>query len=300
MEFKQLKTFSTAARTESFTETADILCYVQSAVTAHIKTLETELNVKLFDRHGRSVKLTQAGKQLYHYTERLFNLREQAETAVRSTQSIVGKLNIAAYETVFTYRLPSIITEFSQRFSEVQISISSLNVRQLSEQVINHQVDIAFTLGHEDIAERFSKLALRTEHIVVIASPNHPLSKKVSVIPEDLDGETIVLTEKSCQYRKKFLQALNEGHHHVQHKYFEFVSIETIKSCVALGLGIAALSRVSVQNELNSGKLVALNWAGLDLSITLNMIWSNSRWLSPAVKAFLELSKSRLSGQIDH
>ena len=298
MEFKQLKTFRTAARTESFSETAQILCYVQSAVTAHIKALESELNVKLFDRHGRNVRLTQAGRQLYEYTEQLFDLREQAETAVRSTQSVVGKLSIAAYETVFTYRLPSIITHFSKQYPKVQLSVNSLNVRQLSEQVINHQIDIAFPLGHEDIAERFSRYALRKENIIVIAAPDHPLSQKVAVTAEDLNGETILLTEQSCQYRKKFLQALNEGKQ-FQHNYLEFVSIEAIKSCVSLGLGVAALSQVSVQNELDAGKLVALDWAGPDLSITLYMIWSNHRWLSPAVKAFIELSKSRLFEQIE-
>ncbi len=299
MEFKQLKTFRIAARTESFSETAQILCYVQSAVTAHIKALETELNVKLFDRHGRKVKLTQAGRQLYEYTEQLFDLREQAETAVRSTQSVVGKLNIAAYETVLTYRLPSVITHFSKRYPEVQLSVNSLNVRQLSEQVINHQIDIAFSLGHEDIAARFSRYALRKEKIAVIAAPEHPLAQKKAVTAEDLNGETILLTEQSCQYRRQFLQALNEGRQ-FQYNYLEVVSIEAIKSCVSLGLGVAALSQVSVQKELNAGKLTALNWNGADLSVTLNMIWSNHRWLSPSVKAFIELSKSRLLEQIEH
>ena len=299
MEFKQLKTFRTAARTESFTETADILCYVQSAVTAHIKALESELNVKLFDRHGRNVKLTQAGEQLYHYSEQLFNLKEQAEIAVRSTKNVVGKINIAAYETVLTYRLPSIVAEFNRQYPAVQLSINSLDVRRLPEQVINHQVDIAFTLGHEDIAQRFSLSALRTESIIVIASPTHSLAKVKSVTPDILENETILLTEQSCQYRKKFMQAIN-SEKPVQHKYLEFVSIEAIKSCVQMGLGVAALSRVSVQKELDEGKLVTLNWAGPDLSIVLNMIWSNHRWLSPAVKAFIELSKSRLFEQIEH
>ncbi|MBM7072593.1 LysR family transcriptional regulator [Shewanella sp. 202IG2-18] len=299
MEFKQLKTFRTAARTESFSETADILCYVQSAVTAHIKALETELNVKLFDRHGRNVKLTQAGIQLYQYTEQLFNLREQAETAVRSTQSVVGKLNISAYETVLTYRLPPLITEFSKQFPEVNLFVSSLNVRRLSEQVINHQVDIAFTLGHEDIAERFSKFALRKEQIVVIAAPDHPLVTRNSITAEDFKGETILLTEQGCQYRKKFLTALNDVKP-VQIKYLEFVSIEAIKSCVSMGLGIAAISRISAQKDIDAGKLTVLDWAGPDLSLTLNMIWSSNRWLSPAVKTFIALSKSRLFKQIEH
>ncbi len=299
MEFKQLKTFRTAARTENFSETAEILCYVQSAVTAHIKALESELNVKLFDRHGRNVRLTQAGIQLYKYTEQLFNLREQAETAVRSTQSVVGKINISAYETVLTYRLPPIITEFSSQFPEVQLSVSSLNVRRLSEQFINHQVDIAFTLGHEDIAERFSKFALRKEQIVIIASPTHPLAQQESITPYDLNHETILLTEQGCQYRKKFLQSINNGNP-PQSKYLEFVSIEAIKSCVSMGLGIAAISKISAQKDIDSGKLIALNWAGPDLSLTLNMIWSKNRWLSPAVKTFVELSKSRLFEQIEH
>ena len=299
MEFKQLKTFRTAARTESFSETADILCYVQSAVTAHIKALEKELNVKLFDRHGRSVKLTEAGAQLYQYAEQLFNLREQAETAVRSTQNIVGKLNISAYETVLTYRLPPIITEFIKQFPQVNLSVSSMNVGRLSEQVINHQVDLAFTLGHEDIADRFSKLALRKESIVVIASPDHPLTQCSSITANDFNGETILLTEQGCQYRKKFLGALHDAAPS-QTKYLEFVSIEAIKSCVSMGLGIAAISRISAQKDIEAGKLAVLDWAGPDLSLTLNMIWSNHRWLSPAVKTFIELSKSRLFEQIEH
>ena len=298
MDFKHLKTFRVAARTLNFSEAASELHYVQSAVTAHIRTLESELNVRLFDRNGRGVRLTSAGEQLLGYADRLFALRDEAEQSVRQSADIRGEITVAGYETVLTYRLPAILKAFGQQHPDVRINLVSLNVSQLQPHIQNQQIDVAFTLDdqsyHFEPSQSLARQCLRQEKVAVICHPDHPLAARKQVTAADLQKETILLTEPGCHYRKVFEQALKASHGFRGHR-MEFMSLEAIKSCIKLDMGIAAISEVSVIDELNDGSLAQLNWKGADLTMNLNVLWNDKRWLSPAMKAFLK-AVSRFSG----
>lgn len=288
MDFKKLRTFRAAARLLNFSEASDQLGYVQSAVTNQIKMLEDELQTELFTRNGRGVSLTPAGAKLLEYADKLFLLRDEAKSAVTGVETHQEQLNIAGYETILTYRLPKIIHTFRQQQPQVNISIKPVSVRLLKSQVSNGDIDIAFVLEQTSDIAGLGQLTLPSEEVILIASPENRLTAQRSVNATDLAGETILLTEQGCNYRNKFERALIKGGAYNGHSV-EFVSIEAIKSCVKMGTGIAAVSKISVERELESGELSQLNWAGDDLSVAVTAIWKKKPTESELVKEFLTL-----------
>ena len=290
MEFKQLRTFRTAARTLNFSEAAQQLGYVQSAVTSQIRGLESHLATRLFIRNGRGVQLTDAGEKLLDYADRLCSLRDEAEQVLQPGEQIRGELTIAGYETIITYRLPRLLSHFIRQYPEIRLNMVPLPVKQLKSQVLNGQLDIAFSLEESAQGNELTQRCLRREPVVIIAPPTHPLAGKAAITAGDLRGEALLLTEKGCNYRNRFERALIRAGAYDGPRQ-EFISIEAIKACVKLGTGIAAISEVSVEQELANGELVALDWQGEDLSVGLYVMWNPHRWLSPAVEAFLAIAE---------
>src|SRR5437667_9141173 len=120
MELRQLTTFRMVATTLSFSRAAQILNYVQSSVTTQIQVLEEELGVRLFDRLGKRVALTDAGKRFLPYAEKILSLSEEARQAVADEEVPTGSLTISASETLCTYRLPALLRQFHDRFPQVK------------------------------------------------------------------------------------------------------------------------------------------------------------------------------------
>ena len=276
MNFKHLTTFRSAAHTLNFSEAAISLNIVQSAVTAHIRALETELKVKLFDRSGRGVQLTSAGKQLLHYAEQLFSLHEEAVHNLQQNQDINGEITIAGYESVLTYRLPQVLKAFIQQHPEVRVNVVSLNVNQLHHQVSNQHIDIAFSLDSEVKTDNLSHHSLKQEPVVLIAHPEHPLAQQKNVSSAELQKETLLLTEPGCSYRTLLEQRLTSTNA-PRGARMEFISIEAIKACVKLGMGVAAISQTAVAEELKNGELTTIHWAETTITMNMSMVWNDQR-----------------------
>ncbi|EAQ76829.1 LysR family transcriptional regulator [Blastopirellula marina] len=287
MELKTLATFRAAAATLSFTQTAAALGYVQSSVTAQVQQLERELGVPLFDRIGNRLALTEAGQRLVGYADRLLALADEARAAV-STTAPVGTLSISGPETIVSYLLPSILAKFRQQHPAVWVRCVPSPIGELKRRVLDGQLDAAFVLEEPVVPGSLNVAPLRPEPLALIAAPSHPLVKKRRVQARDLAGEPILFTETGCTYRNKFEQALHAAHAHPGQKAQEFSSVEAIKRYVAAGLGIAALPSVAVEAERKSRTLAVLAWDGPQLTVHTQLVWSATRWTSPALSAFVE------------
>lgn len=292
MELKTLATFRAAAATLSFTQTAAALGYVQSSVTAQIQQLERELGVPLFDRIGNRLALTDAGQRLLGYADRLLTLADEARAAV-STTAPVGTLSISAPETIVTYLLPSILAKFRQQHPTVCVRYVPTPIGELKRRVLEGQLDAAFLLEEPVSPGTLNVAPLRPEPLALIAAPAHPLAKKRRVQARDLAGEAVLLTETGCTYRNKFERALHAAHAHPGSLAQEFSSIEAIKRYAAAGLGIAALPSVAVEAEKKAKTLAILAWDGPQLTVHTQLVWSATRWTSPALSAFIETVKTR-------
>ena len=127
MELRQVQTFRTVAEELSFSRAAAKLGYVQSSVSAQVRALERELGVPLFDRLGRSIKLTDAGEVMLAHSRTLLALAEETKGAVVDagvgSDEVTGSLTVSAPETLITYRLPKLLALFHERHPKVRLSV---------------------------------------------------------------------------------------------------------------------------------------------------------------------------------
>lgn len=290
MEIRQLNTFRMVATLLSFSRAATALNYVQSSVTTQIQQLEEELGVRLFDRLGKHIALTDAGKRLYLYAERILNLAEEARYAVAEGEMFTGTVTFGAPETLCTYRLPIVLQEFRRRFPQTRLAFRPLPFSGLQRGIHEGIIDVAFVMDDPVYATSLQVEPLLQEEIVLLVAPDHPLAARPAIRAEDLEGAQCLLTEQGCSYRNAFERVLNDAHI-AAITDLEFSSVEAIKQCVIAGIGIAFLPKITVASEIEQGRLQVLQWGERRFHITTQMLWHKEKWLSPAIRAFIETTR---------
>lgn len=283
------------ARSLSFTRAAAELGYVQSSVTAHVKALEGDLGVPLFDRLGRRVVLTDAGRTLLGYADKMLDLSEEAKAAVAGEPhgEPAGTLTMSAPETLCAYRLPRLLRRFKERFPRVRLTFRPTPCADLKAGVADGSLDVAFLLDGPVRAAALEVEALVEEPLLVVGPPDHALALSGAVAPADLAEEQILLSEAGCSYRHLFERRLAEAGVEPA-DVLELDSVEAIKQCVAAGMGVAILPAVTVAAELERGEISALAWEGPELGVLTQVAWHKDKWLSPALEAFLSMSRDVL------
>ena len=295
MELRQLTIFRAVARMRSFTRAATSLNYVQSNVTAQIHALEEELGVPLFDRlGGKQVVLTDAGRHLLSYAERLLDLAEEAQTKVRARGEPQGTLKLGATPTLCIYRLPQLLRTFRTRYPRVHLIFHPSPGSDLRDLVRTGSIDVAFVFEEADREGGVGDEPLAREPVWVLAAPDHSLVGREAIVPSDLAEMDVLLTEAGCCYRSLFERILSRASVYPA-TTLEFGSIEAVKQCVMTGLGLTVLPGVTVAAELSQGRLLKLPWRGPDLTVVTHMVWHKDKWLSPALSAFLSLSREMLA-----
>ncbi|GCE30761.1 LysR family transcriptional regulator [Dictyobacter alpinus] len=296
MELRQLFTFRMVATTLSFSRTAQTLNYVQSSVTAQMQALEEELGVRLFDRLGKRIALTDAGKRFLPYAEKILTLSDEARLAVIDGNVPSGTITISAPETLCIYRLPMLLRTFRDRFPEVRLIFRPEPFEDIRRSVNEGAVDVAFIIDEPQHSTSLMIESLIPEPLQILVSADHRLVKLPFITAKDLEGEPFLLTEAGCSYRIVFERALSEQGIHATTN-LEFRSVEAIKQCVMASMGIAFLPTVTVAQEIAQGRLVALHWPDHTFQVATQVLWHKEKWLSPALDAFLAVSREVLGEQ---
>jgi DNA-binding transcriptional LysR family regulator len=300
MELRDLAAFREVARQASFSQAAARLGYVQSTISAQIQSLERDLGAPLFDRLGRSVSLTDAGRALLPHAERMLELATSAEAAVSRAMAqdgdLIGSISVSAPESLLTYRLPAVLSLFRSRAPDVRIDLKPTPIGRFRgatrRGVASGLVDVAFVLDTPLRISGFSTEQLVAEDISVVAAPGHRLAALKHAGPDDLDGEVVLFPEapdSGCAYRGQFERQLADRHV-TPRDALEFASIETVKQCVVAGMGVAALPSVAVEADVAAGNLVRLAWRA-QFEVHTQLVWSERRSLTPAMAAFIETAR---------
>lgn len=294
MEIRQLKTFWTLASTRSFTRTAELLSYVPSTITMQIKALEDELGVKLLDRLGKNVALTNAGQQFLPYASKILNDVEEAKYASSQQGKMTGTVVIGADEVLCAYLLPSLLRLFRENFPGARLVFQPLSGQELQQSLREGITDVVFVLDEPVLAKDLHTELLREEPFLMVVSPDHWLASRSTLVNDDFHQETFLLTEKGCSYRSPYLQSLwKRGSNRLPE--LEFHSVEAIKQCAMAGLGIALLPEMALKREIREGTLVALPWELSGTPFSAQMLWHREKWVSPSMDAFIQLAKRELS-----
>jgi len=289
MEFRQLRTFRAVADHLSFTRAAKRLNMAQSSVSAQIRALEEELTVKLFDRIGRRVLLTDAGTKLYAYAKRVEGMTEEIRSEVTGETYTRGSLTIRVPETLAAVYMPAVVERFHAQHPDVRLKFINCSDRQLREELNSGSIDLAFLIVDAIHFKQVNVRMLRTEPMVLVAAASHPLAAKKRVRPMDLKGQTFLLPTTDCSYRKSFERSLARAH--VAVKILDFSSVLSMRFCLERGVGLTVCPEVAVMEELANGTLKRLNWEMPDPDPPVLMIWHAEKWCSPLLRQFMVFSE---------
>lgn len=291
MEFRQLQAFLTIAKTANFSRAAEMLGYAQSSITTQIQLLEQELNTKLFDRLGNRVVLTDQGQCFLIYVSQILALASEAKEAVSNSTTFKGTVTIGAPESLCATRLPAVLKEYGRRYPNVKIVLKIGAYNDFLVWLRNNSIDLAFFFQREITNPNLLTTLLLEEPIVAATGVGHPLIEKGYVEPSDLREQTVILAESGCSYRI-ILESILSSSNIYPETVLEIGSVAAMTQCAISGLGIAFLPRIAIEKELEIGQLVDLNWAGEDFGTIIQMAYHKDKWLSPALKAFLDVTKT--------
>ena len=290
MELSQLEVFLAVARERRFSRAADKLFRTQSAVSQTIRKLEDELGEALFDRSSREGVLTDAGKVLYEYAEKLINLRSEASESLAELKELQkGKLVVAANELTVLYLLP-VLAEFRRLHPMIKITVERALGSRIPDEVLNYSVEFG-VLSYAPQDPSLHSIVIFSDQLVFVVPPRHPLASAPQVSIRQLGAESFVAHIVSSPYREKVIQMF-KNHKTPLHMDLELPTLQAIKRYVAMGSGVAFVPEISVEAEIARGELVSIPVRELQLKRKLRLIYRKDASLSHAARAFLKVAES--------
>ncbi|MBD2868203.1 LysR family transcriptional regulator [Paenibacillus arenilitoris] len=288
MELTYLQTFREIVKWGSYTRAAEQLGYAQSSVTTQIQRLEASYGAVLFERYGRTMRLTMAGEALLPYASEMLRLHAESKEVV-SKQS-AGALTIGTIETLAAFFLPPYLQAYRRDYPEMKVNLQPGNEPFIIEAVKEGTMDVGLILDPPLADPELHTVVVRKEELVIAAHPDHRLGGLAAAQVRDLAGESLILTEEGCTYRAMLLRALKEEG--VEHQLsYEFGNLEAIKQCVVYGLGVALLPRIVVEEELRNGRLKAVPFSHPSCEFYTQLIYSRKKWMSAAFRDFIALMR---------
>ncbi|MBU0600140.1 LysR family transcriptional regulator [bacterium] len=284
-----LRTFYTLSNEKSFSNTANILCLSQPAVSHQIHILEEALEARLFDRIKGEVSLTPAGEILFKYARDILNLYQKAEKEIADlTQTSHGRLVIGASTTIGQYLLPTILGKFKDLYPKFEIFLTNANTKEITSQLLNNLIDLGLVEGpvsHRDIlVEKFIE-----DELVVIASVKHHWQEEKEIEQDEFKKEPIIFREQGSGTRKVIEEILEKAEIKLSdlNIKMELGSSEAIKSAVETGLGIGIISQWAVLKEKKLNSLKILRIKGLRFQRDFTIILKHGHFRTKPMEQFL-------------
>ncbi len=290
IDFRHLETFCRVANLKSFSKAAEDLFLTQPTVSGHILALEKSLSIRLFDRTGREVRLTQAGKILYDFASRMLVSRKELINALSQfSQGLRGELALGASTIPGEYLLPKLLGDFKKEHPHFAISLKIADTQVIVQYVLEGKVELGLTggkLNHPSLYyEKYTE-----DEIVVISSSSHPLSRQKGLKLEDLVGEPWIIREEGSGTQMAVENILRRQGKSLKqfHVAMQMGSTSSLKEGVKAGLGLAFISKKAVEEELSRSLLSKLDIVGVDPILRpIYIVHFRGKTLSPMGVAFL-------------
>src|SRR3954454_15145450 len=296
MDLNALKIFLAVAHERSFSRAAAKVHRTQPAVSQAVRRLEVELGEELFDRSSKSGTLTEAGRMLQNYGQRLVRLAEETESAVRELRDLRrGRVLIGANEAAVHTLLP-LIARFRERYPDITIDVRRVPARQIAVEVQQGSLDFGALTFHPT-EEGLLEVPVGTDELVLLVPPSHRLAERRQVAMDDIAEEPVVAHNDPSPARERVLR-LFEEHHVPLRMVIALPSLDGIKRAVELKLGVALLPRRCAITEIASGRLVAVLVNGVSRKRQVMLVCRKGQ-RSHAADAFLAVAQDKGDRQAD-
>jgi DNA-binding transcriptional LysR family regulator len=291
MDISALKTFLAVAQERSFSRAAAKVHRTQPAVSQAIRRLEVDLGEQLFDRSSKSGTLTDAGKVLQNYGQRLVRMAEETESAMRELRDLRrGRVLIGANEAAVHTLLP-LVAMFRERYENVAIDVRRVHARQIPVEVQQGSLDFGALTFHPT-ETGLLEVPIGTDELVLLVPPTHALAGRRQVTMEELAAEPLIAHNDPSPARERVLRLFEQRHISLR-MVIALPSLDGIKRAVELKLGVALLPRRCAITEIASGRLTALPVTGISRRRQVTLVCRRAH-RSHASDAFLAVAQEKL------
>ena len=289
MDIAALKTFLAVAQERSFSRAAAKVHRTQPAVSQAVRRLEVDLGEQLFDRSSKTGTLTDAGKVLQNYGERLVRLAEEAESAMRELRDLRrGRVLIGSNEAAVHTLLP-LIGKFRQTYPDIAIDVRRVPARQIAVEVQQGSLDFGALTFHP-AEEGLLEIPVGSDELVLLVSPSHDLAKRRQVSMDEVAAHPVVAHNDPSPARERVLRLFEERQIPLN-MVIALPSLDGIKRAVELNLGVALLPRRCAVTEIASKRLMAVPINGISRKREVTLVCRKAH-RSHAADAFLKVAQT--------
>ncbi len=297
MDLRQVEIFYHVAKHLSFSKAADALLLTQPTISGHIKTLEANLDLILFDRLGREVSLTRAGDMLYSYAKRLLATKVSALQALQELQSgLSGELVVGGSSIPGQYLLPRVLGKFRPQYPSITIVLSITDTMETLERIVRGDLELGIVgavVPHAQVAFH----PFIEDELVLALPAGHPWATRSTVPLEALSGEAFIQRERGSGSRLVVEQTLAKAGLEPSrlNVVAEMATTEAIKQGIKAGLGLSLISGLALEDEIRAGSIATVRIEGVTFRRHFSIIRHTGRVLSPLAQTFERFLQSMSS-----
>ena len=291
MDLAELNVFLTVAREHSFSRAAQKLYRTQPAVSIAVRRLEDWVGEPLFARGARGGELTDAGKLLVDYAERMLNLRQETKRALEDLRAGGrGDLSLGVNESSIHALLP-VLAKYRRLYPEVRLAVHRTFSRDIPTELLNYRLDLG-VVSFVPQEQQLASLKIFRDELAFVVSPRHRLAKRGRVRVGDLGSEVFIAHIVESPFRNRVIQ-LFAKHHVPLEMRIELPTIESIKRFVQMDMGVAIVPRMCARWEIEQGLLVEIKIRELRMPRDLYLLYRKQGPLSHAAASMLRLLRPR-------
>ena len=291
MEIKNLISFVQVAEMNSFTKAAEVLGYSQSTISFQIKQLETELDCLLFERINHTITLTDKGEELLKYAHSINALTEEFMEKINSPHELYGSIHLVSPDSVCEDMLLTNYLDFHNRYPNVELKFTNADTQVMFEMLDNNEADAIVTLDNHIYQKDY--IIVKEEHVAMhfVANSNSPFAGKKNLSVKDIANQHFILTERGMGYRRSFDEELAKKSINIT-PVLEVGRTDIISELLEKNENcISYLPDFTTDKKVREGKLVYLDVCDLKTDIWKQLIYHKNKWISNALKTFLEYVK---------
>ncbi|MEN6459520.1 MAG: LysR family transcriptional regulator [Thermoguttaceae bacterium] len=288
MNIETLRIFCDVVQSQSFSRGAKINDVSQSAATQSVHRVEQHFGVQLVDRSKRPFVLTPEGQACYEGFREVLELYESVDARVRSLRrEISGLVRVAAIYSVGLHDMSRCMQNFMRQYPKAKVRLEYLRSNKVYEAVLGAEVDLGI-ISYPMASPDLTVIPLRSERMVVVCPPDHPLTRHQAVTAEHLQGIDFVTFDRDLSIRKEVDRYLRQRSINIR-IVMEFDNIETVKQAVEIGAGVSILPEPTVREAVQRGALATVRLIAPELFRPLGIIHRQRRVFTPTAAKFVEM-----------
>ncbi len=289
-------TFVQVAELNSFTKAARALDYSQSTISFQIKQLENELGCLLFERVNHTITLTQRGRELLEYAQKINSLTEEFNQSRAADAPVKAHLRILTPDSVCEDMMLANYVDFHEKHPEISLKFTSADTATMFEMLDHNEGDLMLTL--DDRIYRSDYVIAKEERVGMhfVTGKSSPYATDLPLSIEEVVGYPLILTEKSIGYRSAFDSAIAERSLELS-PILEIGRTDVITAVLERGVGVSFLPDFVTAKKVAEGKLVYLNVTDIEVGIWKQLIYHRGKWISKGLGALIEYIKENEFGR---